>query len=87
MLSLPRLISELFYSLLLIRKVFSSDFSYISFFASLRGKGIAPPESSTEDDDANGKDEENSSDSSSSGDDAEESSDHEESSLKVDITG
>jgi hypothetical protein len=34
-LRLPRLISERFYSLLLIRKVFSFDFTHISFFASL----------------------------------------------------
>jgi hypothetical protein len=33
--SLPRLISERFYSLLLIREVFSFDFSYVSFFVSL----------------------------------------------------
>jgi hypothetical protein len=55
-----------------------------------RGKGTAPPESSSEDDvneESTDSDGEGSGDSSDDGSDVDQTSQHEEDSLKVDITG
>jgi hypothetical protein len=82
--------------LLLTCKVFSFGFSYISFFASPvdwrreARKGIAPPESSFEDDEneeSTDSGEEDSGDSSDDGSDGDHTSEHKEDSPKVDIAG
>jgi hypothetical protein len=74
----------------LIRKIFSSNFCYVAFSCSSqliedekRGKGAAPPESSTEGEESSDSEEEGSNDSS----DGDQSSAREEGIPKVDISG
>jgi hypothetical protein len=94
-LSLPRSVSKLFCSTLLIRKgKFSSNFSCFAFFClsqliedENRGRDAALPESSTEGEESSGSGEEESRDSSDDSSDGDQSSAQEEGSPKVDISG
>jgi hypothetical protein len=94
-LSLPRSVSKLFCSALLIRKGrFSSNFSCFAFFwlsqlieDENQGKDAALPESSTEGEESSESGEEESSNSSDDSSDDDQSSAQEEGSPKVDISG